>query len=133
MSDELKIYQSHFHSDPSVVSLGSQFFYCIDIDNALTAQMRHTMGQAMVMSKGLWEGIIDNSLWLFFLLQVIEISKVSLYRFQRFPSQGYSLEGGATLLVIVDARTSLIIHCFLVHPGSQGNIVSFLTHKCFLV
>ena len=49
-----------------MVSLGSQFFYCIGICNALTTQMRHTMGQAMVASKGLWEGIIGNNLWLCF-------------------------------------------------------------------
>ena len=34
-----------------VVSLGSQFFDSIGICNALTAQMRHTMGQAMIVSE----------------------------------------------------------------------------------
>ena len=91
------------------------------------------MGQAMIASKGIWEGIIDNKLRLFFLLQVIEISKMSLLRFRRFPKQVTRLEGEATLLVLVDASSSLIIHCFLIHPTPQGIILSFLTHKCFLV
>ena len=71
-------------------------------------------------------------MWRFFLLQVIEISKMSLLKFKRFPKHATSLEGDATLLVLVDASSSLIIHCFLIHPSPKCNIISFLTHKCFL-
>ena len=49
-----------------VVSLGSQFFDSIGICNALTAQMRHTMGQAMSVSGGIWENEIDDLCGSFF-------------------------------------------------------------------
>ena len=116
-----------------IVSLGSQFFDTIGIANALTAKTRHTMTQAMAVSEGNWEFQVDEQLWLFFLLQVVEPCKVSLLKFKRFPINCTSSEGGATLLVLIDASLTLILYCFIIHPNQdEGNKVSFLTHKCFL-
>ena len=87
----------------------------------------------MGLAQGDWSFEVPAEFWTFFLEQLLEVCKVSLFKFDRFPPKATSLEGQATLLALVDASNSLVIHVFLINPTEDGDrTVSLLTHKAHL-
>ena len=111
-----------------VVSLASRPYDMLGICNCLISQIRHTVSLAMGLAQGDWSFEVPEELWTFFLEQLLEICKVSLYRFDRFPPKATSLEGQATLLALADASNSLVIHVFLINPTEDGGKAVSLHH-----
>ena len=116
-----------------IVSLASRPLDTLGLCNCLISQIRHTVSLAMGLAQGDWSFKVPEELWTFFLEQLLEVCKVSLFKFDRFPPKATSLEGQATLLALVDASNSLVIHVFLINPTEDGGkAVSLLTHKAHL-
>ena len=78
----------------------------------------------MLVAQGKWKYEVAKDMWAFFLTQLLELCKMSLFRFKRFPNHANCQEGNATLLVLVDASSSLVIHSFLVHTSEEGEMWS---------
>ena len=116
-----------------IVSLASTPFDTLGLHTACMSQVRHTVSTCVKLACGIWEEQIPTQLWDFFLEQLIELHKVSLYEFPRFPDKAISKNGTLELLVISDASNSIIVNCYLIYPTSSGNkTASLITHKSYL-
>ena len=86
-----------------VVSLASRPYDTLGLCNCLISQIRYTVSLAMGLAQGDWNFEVPAELWTFFLDQLLEVCKVSLYKFDRFSPKATSLESQATLLALSDA------------------------------
>ena len=68
-----------------VVSLGSKCYDMNGVATPLVAQLRTTMSKIMQTTDG-WEGGVAPEQWNFFVKQLIELNKASLYEYKIIPS-----------------------------------------------
>ena len=115
-----------------VTSLASKTFDICGLAAPLISQIKKTVSKAIEETSGEWDSAINDDLWGLFLLQLVEIMKTSLYKYDRVPSN-IETKDKLTLIIQSDASTSLIICIHVLFPTSDGlTKTSLLLGKSYL-
>ena len=91
-----------------VTSIASKTFDICGLVAPLISQVKKSVSKAIEQTSGEWDNEINDELWKLFKLQVIQIIKTSLYKYDRIQSMIDSKDKNLTLIIQSDASTSLI-------------------------
>ena len=101
-------------------------FDVVGICTPLMGQVKDALRQATIMTKGKYDAVIDKGLFNFFLETMVEILKVSKYRYPRIPKVELITNKEIILITLTDASHSQIILSYMCWPTSENNWVTQL-------